>query len=84
MDLGTTFRTALILAKEKIYQGQKEKSGVAKKEIATNRTLWITNLSMIPFFAMLSFFVAGAQIATGCLSARSLYFYWHSFFYLSS
>ncbi|KXB05304.1 hypothetical protein AKJ50_01275 [candidate division MSBL1 archaeon SCGC-AAA382A13] len=65
MDLGTTFRTAVILAKEKIYQGQKEKTGAAKKETATNRKLWIANLSMIPFFAMLSFFLAGAQVATG-------------------
>lgn len=73
MDLKTTIRTSLILAREEIYQGKKEKTGASRKRKVTNRTLLITNLSMMPLYAMLSFFLAGAQIGTGTpLGAFSL------------
>lgn len=65
MDLKTTFRTSLIIAKEEIYQGQKEKAGASQKGKVTNWTLLVTNLSMLPLYAMLSFFLAGTQIGMG-------------------
>ncbi len=73
MELKTAFRTALILARERIYQGQKEKIGSSKEDKVTDRTLWVTNLSMLPFYVLMSFFLAGAQVGTGLpLGAFSL------------
>lgn len=73
MGPGTIFRTSLVLAREKIYQGRKEKTGSSREGRVTNRTLWIANLAVLPIYFLISIFLAGSQIAMGsALGAFSL------------
>lgn len=63
MDLRSSFRIASTIAKERIYQGRKQKRGSAGQRKVTDRTLWFTNLSILPFYLMISFFLGGAIVA---------------------
>lgn len=63
MDLQSGFTIASTIAKERIYQGRKQKRGSAGRRKITNRTLWFTNLSILPFYLMISFFLGGTIVA---------------------
>lgn len=64
MSLRSLWQTALILAKEQIYQGRKEGYGSGGMNRSATQHLIVTNLSLLPLFVLLPSFLGAIQATT--------------------